>query len=52
MSSMIALKALQLIRMGRETPEVKIPEEHNLTPRETEILEHLVKGLSLRANWE
>lgn len=44
MSPGIARKALALIRSGKPRPQVT--EESSLTPRETEILEHLSKGLS------
>jgi len=46
MSPSIALKALNLIK--RATPVIKkeIPVEHNLTPREIEMLEQIASGLS------
>jgi DNA-binding NarL/FixJ family response regulator len=46
MSPAIALKALNLIK--RATPVVKkeIPVEHNLTPRELEMLEQIASGSS------
>jgi DNA-binding NarL/FixJ family response regulator len=44
MSPGIARKALALIRSGKPRP--KPEEDFGLTPRETEILEHLSKGLS------
>jgi DNA-binding NarL/FixJ family response regulator len=43
MSPAIARKSLQMMR--RSTPPAKAP-EHNLTPREVEILEQLSRGLS------
>jgi len=43
MSPAIARKALQMMR--RSTPPAETP-EHNLTPREVEILEQLSRGLS------
>jgi DNA-binding NarL/FixJ family response regulator len=46
MSPSIALKALNLIK--RATPVIKkaVPVEHNLTPRELEMLEQIASGLS------
>jgi DNA-binding NarL/FixJ family response regulator len=44
MSSLIARKSLNLIRNG--APRIKEKVDYGLTPRETEILEHLSKGLS------
>ena len=46
MSPLIASKALALIRGNREAPKTNIPEEYNLTPREAEILDLLVQGLT------
>jgi DNA-binding NarL/FixJ family response regulator len=45
MSPAIARKALALIRQGKPRPAAA-PEAATLTKRETEILEHLSKGLS------
>lgn len=45
MSPAIARKALALIRNGKPRPAAA-PEDHGLTKREVEILEHLSKGLS------
>jgi DNA-binding NarL/FixJ family response regulator len=45
MSPGIAKKALMLLKLGRK-PEVNDIKDYNLTSRETEILEHLSKGLS------
>jgi len=46
MSPLIATKALALIRGNQQAPKTTIPEEYNLTPRETEILQLLVEGLT------
>ncbi len=46
MSPAIARKSLEIMRKGKPSEE-KIPsEDYNLTNRETEMLEHLAKGLS------
>jgi DNA-binding NarL/FixJ family response regulator len=46
MSPAIARKSLEIMRKGKPS-EGRIPsEEYNLTNRETEMLEHLAKGLS------
>lgn len=44
MSPIVARKSLNLIRNG--VPKTKEKIDYGLTPRETEILEHLSKGLS------
>ena len=46
MSKEMARKSLKLIRNNKSDIEKNIAEEHNLTPREIEILEHLSKGNS------
>lgn len=45
MSSMIAKKALSLIKKGRPT-EVVIEKDYELTKREMDVLEQIAKGLS------
>lgn len=44
MSPLIAAKALKLIRGNQAAPTTSVPEEYNLTARETEILDLLVEG--------
>ncbi|MEM6271249.1 MAG: response regulator transcription factor [Bacteroidota bacterium] len=46
MSPLIAGKALQLIRKNDAAPKTSVPEQYNLTPREREILDLLIDGLS------
>jgi len=46
MSPLIATKALALIRQNQQAPQTRIPEDYNLTPRESEILQLLVDGLT------
>ncbi len=46
MSPLIATKALALIRRNQQAPTSRVAEEHDLTPREKEILELLVEGLT------
>ncbi|MEY3350606.1 MAG: hypothetical protein RIQ50_717 [Bacteroidota bacterium] len=46
MSAMIAKKALQLIRRSTPSQNSTISVDFQLTERETEVLEHLSKGLS------
>jgi DNA-binding NarL/FixJ family response regulator len=46
MSAMIAKKALQLIRRSSPLKPSEPSVDYQLTDRETEVLEHLSKGLS------
>lgn len=46
MSPAIALKALNLIKRSTPTIKKEISVEHNLTPRELEMLEQIASGLS------
>jgi len=49
MTPSIALKTLKLFRNPEVFENVPIQEEHNLTPREIEVLEQLSKGLKYTA---
>ena len=46
MSPAIARKSLEIMRKGKPSEEKTPSEDYNLTNRETEMLEHLAKGLS------
>ena len=48
MSPLVAMKTLDFLRKTPESKQLKTPQDYKLTPRETEILEHLSKGKSYK----